>query len=129
MGGVLTIDLNDPTASTQFTLKTNVNIPGIVGGSSAYVGFTASTGGSASTQTITDFSFQSLPTLTIQPSGNQDVLSWPTDVGAYVLQETSSLASTNWATATNATATVGTQNEVTVTPTGAAQFFRLYQAP
>jgi hypothetical protein len=109
-------------------MTTNVNIPAVVGGSTAYVGFTGSTGGSSSIQTVTDFSFQSIPTLTIQPSGNNAVLSWPTDVGSFVLQETSNIASTNWAAATNVSATVGNQNQVTVSPTGARQFFRLYQS-
>jgi hypothetical protein len=125
--GVLTVNLTDPTAGTQFTMKTNVNIPAVVGGNSAYVGFTGSTGGSDSYQTISDFSFQSIPALTIQPSGNDAVLSWPTDVGYFVLQETSNLTSTNWAAATNVSVTVGNQNQVTVSPTGAPQFFRLYQ--
>jgi hypothetical protein len=128
LGRVLTVNLTDSTAGTQFTMTTNVNIPAVVGGSTAYVGFTGSTGGSSSIQTVTDFSFQSIPTLTIQPSGNNAVLSWPTDVGSFVLQETSNIASTNWAAATNVSVTVGNQNEVTVSPTGARQFFRLYQS-
>jgi len=126
--GVLTADLTDPTAGTEFTFKTNVNIPAIVGGSSAYVGFTGSTGGSTSVQTITDFTFQSVPVLAIQPAGGQEILSWPTDVGAFVLQESSSLAPANWNAATNAPATVGSQNQVTLPPSGSQQYFRLYQA-
>lgn len=126
--GVLTVNLADPTLSTQFTLKTNVNIPAIVGGSSAFVGFTGSTGGSASTQTITDFSFQSIPGLSIKQSGNQTVLSWPTDVGYFQLQEIPSLTSTNWNTVTNAPVVVGNQNQVTVSDGNAAQFFRLFQS-
>jgi hypothetical protein len=128
LAGVLTVNLTDSTAGTQFTMKTNVNIPAVVGTNVAYVGFTGSTGGSGSFQTITDFSFQSMPALTIQPSGNNAVLSWPADVGSFVLQETSNLASTNWAAATNVSVTVGNQNQVTVSPTGAPQFFRLYQS-
>jgi len=127
LAGVLTVTLTDSGAATQFTMRTNINIPAVVGGSSAYVGFTGSTGGSASLQIITDFSFQSIPVLTIRPSGNQAVLSWPTDVGYFVLQGNSSLTSTNWAAVTNVSATVGNQNQVTVSPKGTAQFFRLFQ--
>jgi hypothetical protein len=126
--GVLTVNLADPSASTQFTMTTNVNIPAIVGGSTAYVGFTGSTGGSESTQLISDFSFQSIPTLGIQRSGNQAVLSWPTDVGYFALQETPSLSPTNWTAVTNIPATVGNQNQVTVTAAGAPQYFRLFQS-
>jgi hypothetical protein len=125
LGGVLTVNLSDPTAGTQFTMKTNVNIPAIVGGSSAYVGFTGSTGGSASSQLISDFSFQSIPQLTIRPVGGQAVVTWPTDVGDFVLQETPSLAPTNWVTVTNIPATINGSNSVSLTPGGSAQYFRL----
>jgi hypothetical protein len=126
LAGVLTVNLTDSTAGTQFTMSTNVNIPAVVGGSNAYVGFTGANG--ASFQMITDFSFQSIPALTINPSGNQTVLSWPTDVGFFVLQETSSLTLTNWAAVTNIPVTVGNQDQVTVSPKGTAQFFRLFQS-
>jgi hypothetical protein len=126
LAGVLTVNLTDSTASTQFTMSTNINIPAVVGGSTAYVGFTGANG--ASFQRITDFSFQSIPALTINPSGNQTVLSWPTDVGFFVLQEASSLTLTNWAVVTNIPVTVGNQDQVTVSPKGTAQFFRLFQS-
>jgi Concanavalin A-like lectin/glucanases superfamily/Immunoglobulin domain/Legume lectin domain/Immunoglobulin I-set domain len=123
VAGVLTVNLTDSSASTQFTLTTHVNIPALVGGSSAYVGFTGSAGGSV--QTVTDFSFQSIPVLAIQKSGNQAVLSWPTDVGYFVLQHISSLTSTNWVNVTNVPALVSGQNEVVVPAAQAAQYYRL----
>jgi hypothetical protein len=46
----------------------------------------------------------------------------------FVLQETPGLAPTNWTAATNASVTAGNQNQVTVTPKGTAQFFRLFQS-
>ena len=127
LSGVLTLNLTDSVAGVQYTMTTNVNIPAIVGTNAAYVGFTGSTGGSAAYQTITDFSFQSIPLLAIQPSGNQTVLSWPTDVGNFTLQKTASLTAPNWVAVTNVSVTVGNQNQVTVSPKGTAQFYRLSQ--
>lgn len=127
LAGVLTIDLTDSTAGTEFTMTENVNIPATVGGTTAYVGFTGSTGGSASSQAITDFNFESIPALTIKPSGNQTILSWPTDAGYFVLQTASSLTTPNWTSVTNIPITVGSQNQITVSPQGNSQFFRLYQ--
>jgi hypothetical protein len=125
LSGVLTINLADNTVGTQFTLTTNINIPAKIGTNLAYVGFTGSDGGSKSTQQVTDFSFVSVPSLTILPPGSQPTISWTSSVGDYVLQETSSLLSTNWATVTNVPATVNGQNQVTVAPGGSAEFYRL----
>jgi hypothetical protein len=126
LNGALTINLNDTLAGTQFTMTTNVNIPGRVGGhNTAYVGFTGSDGGSKSSQLVTDFSFISVPTLTITETGGQAIISWPSPVGNYVLQQSSSLVSPSWTTVPNAVTAVNGQNQVTISAGGSAKFYRL----
>jgi len=122
---VLTVSLVDPTADTQFSASTNVNIPAAVGGNTAYVGFTASDGTQASQQYVSNFTFWSLPGLAIQTSNNQAVISWPTAIGAYVLQHNSSLLSTNWVNVTNTGLITNGQSQITIAPANAAQFYRL----
>jgi hypothetical protein len=123
---VLSVNLTDATAGTQFSASANLNIPALVGGNTAYVGFTAADSAQASQQQISNFTFWSLPGLTIQATNNQAVISWPVAVGAYVLQRNSSLLSTNWVNVTNAAVTINGQSQVTVSPASAAQFYRLF---
>ncbi len=125
LNGVLTINLVDGIAGTQFTMSTNVNIPARVGRNTAYVGFTGSDGGSKSSQLVTGFTFISVPTLTITASSNQAVISWPSPVGNYVLQQSSSLVSPNWTMVPNSVTAVSGQNQVTVSPGASANFYRL----
>ena len=65
------------------------------------------------------------PTLNIAVSGANVILSWPssTDSG-YGLQSTTNLASPNWLSA-GVSAVVGTNNVVTNSISGSAQFYRL----
>jgi Legume lectin domain/Chitobiase/beta-hexosaminidase C-terminal domain/Bacterial Ig-like domain (group 2) len=51
-GTTLTWTITDPGAGTTFTTSAAVNIPSIVGGTTAYVGFTAGTGGLSAIQDI-----------------------------------------------------------------------------
>jgi hypothetical protein len=51
-GTTLTVTLTDTTTNATVTKSFAVNIPSTVGGNTAYVGFTAGTGGSSSTQEI-----------------------------------------------------------------------------
>jgi len=60
------------------------SIPAIVGGSTAYVGFTGAYGGSTAVQTINNFSFESLASETIQVMGTNVLVSWPGLVTGYV---------------------------------------------
>ena len=59
-GTYLDETLTDETTLATYTLApVAVNIPGIVGGSTAYIGFTAGSGGDSSTETISNLSFTS----------------------------------------------------------------------
>jgi hypothetical protein len=97
-GNTLTVTLTD-TKTPSDTLTTNYVVgplSAIVGGDSAFIGFTAATGGVAAIQTIANFSFTPIPVLSAAESGGSVVITWPTAIGGYSLQQSSSLSSTNW---------------------------------
>ena len=56
-GTTLTLVLSDPQTNAQFTLSQAVDIPGAVGGPTAFVGFTGGTGGTVSTQKILTWTY------------------------------------------------------------------------
>ena len=56
-GTTLGWTITDTTTAKSFSSSTAVNIPATVGGSTAYVGFTAGTGGSTATQEILTWTF------------------------------------------------------------------------
>jgi len=58
-GTKLTLTLTDGVANKSFQTSWTVNIPQIVGGNTAYVGFTGGTGGLSASQKITTWSFAS----------------------------------------------------------------------
>ena len=65
-------------------------------------------------------------TLNSLASGNELVLSWPTNQVGFTLQSALDLNSTtNWIDFTNSPAVVGAQFTVTNTISGGAQFYRL----
>ena len=64
-GATLTMTITDTTNTAQtFTTSWPINIPGTVGGNTAYVGFTAGTGGLNSTQEIITWSYSTSGTTT-----------------------------------------------------------------
>jgi Legume lectin domain/Chitobiase/beta-hexosaminidase C-terminal domain len=54
-GTNLTMTITDPTVNAAFTQTWPVNIPSVIGGNTAYVGFTGGTGGSTAIQDITSW--------------------------------------------------------------------------
>jgi Legume lectin domain/Chitobiase/beta-hexosaminidase C-terminal domain len=56
-GTTLAMKIYDPVANTTFTNNWTVNIPSVVGGNTAYVGFTGGTGGQTSSQKIGSWTF------------------------------------------------------------------------
>jgi len=70
----------------------------------------------------------SLPALTIRRSGGNVVFSWPTNATGFGLQQSSSLGSHNWVGVTNPVSIVNALNQVSVTATNRANFYRL-QSP
>ncbi len=74
-GTTLTMTITDTTNTAQsFTTSWPINIPGTVGGNTAYVGFTAGTGGLTSTQEIITWSYSTTGTTTPPPGPKTPVV-------------------------------------------------------
>jgi hypothetical protein len=56
-GATLSMTITDTVTNATFTTSWPINIPNTVGGNTAYVGFTAGTGGSVATQEILDWTY------------------------------------------------------------------------
>ena len=63
-GTTLTMTITDTTTNATFTTSWPVDIPSIVGGNGAFVGFTAGTGGVSAIQEILNWTFTATPTIT-----------------------------------------------------------------
>jgi uncharacterized repeat protein (TIGR03803 family) len=84
-------------------------------------------GGSSGLGTIFSITLPGTPPLlTINPSGDNVVLIWPTNAAGFQLESSIDLsANTVWQTVTNPIITVGDQNTVTTEISSKAKFFRL----
>jgi hypothetical protein len=97
-GSTLSIKLTDTVTHATFVTNSSVNIPGILGTNTAYVGLSGADGGISSTQVVTNFQFASLTSLSNQASGANAIgLSWPNAAGGLVLQQTPAFGS-GWTT-------------------------------
>jgi len=123
--GTLAMKLVDATTGTNFSTNIVVDIPGTVGGSTAYVGFTGADGGVASTQVITNFSFVSIAPQAIQLSSTNAVITWPGVVLGFQLQQSTNLTTGAWANVTNADVIVNGQHQVIVPLGPKNAFYRL----
>jgi uncharacterized repeat protein (TIGR03803 family) len=126
------------TNGTGFTILHTFSGPGDINGSNPLGGLaasgytlygTTSIGGSAGTGTIFSLSLQ--PQLSVFPSGQNVVVTWPTsyvgvDYGGFVLESTTNLSGA-WATPLPAPVVVNGQYTVTNPIAGSQQFFRLSQ--
>jgi len=65
--------------------------------------------------------------LSITRSGNQFVISWPTNLPGYTLQSTTNLSPAVWTTVSPAPVVANTNYAVTNVISGTQQFFRLSQ--
>ena len=57
-GAALTLTITDMVTHASWSHPFVVNIPAVVGGNTAYVGFTGGTGGQSSTQQILNWTFE-----------------------------------------------------------------------
>jgi hypothetical protein len=88
-GTVLSITLTDLVTHATFVTNATVNIAGIIGSNTAYVGITGADGGISSTQVITNFQFASLTSLACGTAGADSVsLTWPNSAAGLVPQQT-----------------------------------------
>jgi hypothetical protein len=86
--GVLNATFTDLTTLGTYSTSVAQDLPTILGGTTAYVGFTAATGGAASTQTVSNFWYVPLQALSVaQTSPSTVQISWPAGSGrGWVLQ-------------------------------------------
>lgn len=124
-GTTVSCTLTDTVAHTSFRTNLVVNIPVTVGTNVAFVGFTGASGGVASYQQVSNFSFYNSPPLaTHLTGGNALVLSWPASSVGFELQQTAALG-TGWVPVTNPVDLVGGQNQVTISPLTGTHYYRL----
>jgi hypothetical protein len=130
-GSVMTLTWSNETSLATGTTNLNVgDITKNVGGSTAYVGFTGACGGIDDTQIVGAFQFIPLPMLSIVPGGGGVVITWPTGIGGYALQQNSNLSNPGgWTTIAGPYSIASGQYQVTVTPATGVQFYRLVVAP
>jgi hypothetical protein len=129
-GGSLSATFKDTITLATFTTNATVNISSIVGGTTAYMGFTGADGGVSSTQVISNFTMSPPPvSLKATKVGNSLVLTWPASTGAY-LKSTPSLSNpVTWSDVTAPFSVVGNNAQVTITPLIGNQFYRLEVYP
>jgi hypothetical protein len=125
--GALAVQLVDTVSNSTYRTTLNVgDIPAAVNGSSALVGFTGATGGLNAIQKISNFRFAytTPPTLAVNKSGANLLISWPVSVSTlFVLQQSSSVTGP-WANVGTTPTIVNGQNQVSV-PNSGAHFYRL----
>ena len=124
--GVANVTLTDTTTSATFSTSLPVgSLPTILGAQTAYVGFTGAVGGVTSAQTITDFAFVPLTTLSVQVSGTNVVLTWPVQPAGYTLQSKSPITAATWQSVGAPVVQVGGLNQVTLPLGTGSEFYRL----
>jgi hypothetical protein len=125
-GTTLKVTMVESNTANTYTTSYTVNIPSVVGGSTAYVGFTGADGGTVSTQVISNFTFVPITGLAVASSGGDVLLSWPDSIGGYGLQSNPNVANpASWTDVAAPVNQVGGQNQVTVPPAGDLLFYRL----
>ncbi len=123
--GVMTLTLVDSTAGTSYKTNVTINLPAVVGGTNAYIGFSGATGGINAQQQISNVSFINLARLSVQSAGSNVIISWPVASNEVVLKYATDLGATVWQ---NETATVTETNgirQVTVPASAAPRFYTL----
>ncbi len=126
-GSVARLVMTDPSLNQTFSTDLAVgDLTAVLGGTTAYVGFTGATGGSNAQQQFSNFYFLPLPALNAVHNADGSItLSWPASIGGYALQSATSLAPANWAADNSAVTTVGGNYQVTVSAGSAQKLYRL----
>jgi hypothetical protein len=124
--GQMALNFMDAVAHTSFTTNLNVgDLTQVVGTNTAFVGFTGADGGSTSIQTISNFSFTSIPPAAIQLNGTNILVSWTGGAPGYTLQQNANLTTANWLNVTNQNILTNGLNQVTIPETRSNLFYRL----
>ena len=121
--GVAQLTLTDTTASTSFTTNINIgSLPSLLGSDTAYVGFSGGTGSYSSDQSVSNFWFAPVVTLSAHlTTTNTVVLTWPADAGGFVLQSRSDLSSGTW----QSVPASGVSGQAVIPASAAREFYRL----
>jgi hypothetical protein len=126
-GATAFVTLSNMVTSAVFAANYTADVPGTLGTNIAYVGFTGASGGVASKQQVSNFTFGSLYALTLQSAGSSGfTLSWPASAVGVVLQQSPVLGSSaTWVNVTNPVTVVSGQNQVLVAPAAGSRYYRL----
>lgn len=123
--GVMALTFTDAVAGTSFTTNLTVSdLTQLLGTNTGRVGFTGADGGSTSIQTISNFSFASIPPAAIQSAAGNVLISWPNGAPGFTVQENPNLITSNWVTVTNAAILTNSFNQVTI-PAATNMYYRL----
>lgn len=124
--GTMSLNLSNEVSGATFSTNVYVgDITQFLGTNTAYVGFTGAYGGAHAIQTITNFSFVSIPPAAIKLTGGKSAISWPGSVLGYTVQQNPSIATNNWVNVTNLVMFTNGQNQVLTPQSGGQMFYRL----
>jgi hypothetical protein len=123
--GQMALAFTDTVANASFTTNLTIgDVTQLLGTNAASVGFTGADGGSTSVQTISNFSFASLPSAAIQPGAGNVLISWPGATPGFTLQQNADLSTSNWANVTNGVVLTNNLNQVIISATS-NMYYRL----
>ncbi|HEY1791040.1 MAG TPA: hypothetical protein VGJ73_23025, partial [Verrucomicrobiae bacterium] len=123
--GQMALTFTDTVTSTSFNTNLTVgDLTQFLGTNTAWVGFTGADGGSTSVQTISNFSFTSMPSAAIQPSAGNVLVSWPGGTPGFTLQENANLTTPNWVNVTTTDVLTNNLNQVII-PATSNMYYRL----
>ncbi|MGH7941932.1 MAG: lectin-like domain-containing protein [Limisphaerales bacterium] len=126
---LMTLTFTDAVANTSFSTNLTVgDLTQLLGTNAAWVGFTGADGGATSVQTISEFSFTSIPAAAIQSSGSNVLISWPHAAPGFTLQENPDLTTPDWINVTN-TGVVTNNSDQVAFPAVSNMFYRLALPP
>ncbi|MDB5355722.1 MAG: hypothetical protein JWN24_2175 [Phycisphaerales bacterium] len=122
-GATLTETITDTTTAATFNTSYPINIPAIVGANSAYVGFTAGTGGLNAVQSILNWTYSPIGSATVSPNAPSGLGAIPSSATSVFLSWTNNAANQTGYHLDRATDAGFTQNLITETlPASPASF-------
>jgi hypothetical protein len=123
--GFLQLSLLDTVTSSSFTTNLGIDLPAVLGGESAYIGFTGGSGATVANQQVSNFSYVPCATLSAQSTGGNVLLSWPTSIGGYNVQTRTDFNAATWQNSGAPVNVVNGQNQMLIAPAAGANFFQL----